>query len=856
MKICPACGFTSDGDVKFCIKCGAVMAEQSDIPGAAAMPLNEAYKGDETEIYGGSAEQYTAQTGTEYAAQPAGEYQVQPGVEYAAQPGTDYQSQPAADYQSQPAAEYEAQPVSEYQSQPGAEYGAQPAAEYASQPAAEYQSQSGTDYAAQPTGEYSAQAGTEYASQPATDYQSQPAAESQSQPAAEYGAQPAAENQSQPSVTYCPACGAPSQDPESLFCESCGASLSQGSAGAGAGSSSGAAGGKKPVRPWIIVAAAAVLILLAGGAFLLFGRRGAKANIHAAVYMKDGELYYNSLKKNAESLEVAERLFEDDNVWFNPAEYSTYLTRDGKKLFYPDRCDGEDWSYTLYYRNPARPDAEPVKVDSDVRYYKVGENEDCLVYIKGSSRDEESDVYYYDMKEKMKLGTYTGFLNVADDGKKVIFIDDDGKLYYRAAKAENKEKIDSDVADVDYASEDLSTVYYMKEDDDVLYRWTYGKDSEKLIRDVDEVVSVAEDGGVYYYGPSELDVRDFIYDDKKESDAAMKEPTAPERPSWMDKNYDKLYEEYEKDLAAYEEQMEAYYEKLSRDEIRDKLDSMSEEDAAMNDLRPLYYFNGKESIMLAEAAGEVRQTQNRPEKSSLVYTQYDTSEASVSLSEIGWYFDKYTVLGKIYEHPVYSCAVGQNAVELDMERCYPAAVSDKEIYVAEPYDTEDGDEEESGDLYRISITGDKPGEPEFVDDDVAYKDCGLIDDHLMYFKDCRENRSGATEGDLYMDGEFVDSDVYTSQARYDDDQDRLMYLTDFNREKNKGELRIWKNGKTETAAEDVSGFVFETVRSGVLYLGDYSVKKGEGTLYYYDRGKSEEIDDDVTSIIFVRSNKD
>jgi len=650
----------------------------------------------------------------------------------------------------------------------------------------------------------------------------------------------------------CPNCGTPITDADCMFCENCGAPMKE----AGIQGADNAIPqavpddkekkGRSKIVPVVIIVLAVVVV---AGIILLF-TKGGKGGAKAAVYVKNGEYYYNSLKNNADSFELTDNLSDESDVAPSMASSYLYLTEDGRKLFYPDDFSTRDYTFTLYYCDPTRPDDDPVKIDKDVAYYNVSENEDGLIYCKGSY-SENQDLYYYDFKDKTKIDTDIISFRISKDAKQVIYIDEDRKLF-RKEVGKDKEKIDSDVSGISYVSDDFSTVYYSKLDDDVLYRCVQGKDKERLIKDVRSVISITEDGCVYYYGNCELDLKNLISDEKKAADAAFEIPEEPEYPSWTDKNYDKLYEQYEKDWDAYMEALDEYYNVQSRDAVREQLAQAIENNDLSTYVCSLYCFDGQESTLLAEAVSMNDRTwKNYDEKGRLIYTAYDVPKAVADISEMS-YFSIDDIMYKLCEDPVSYCAVVNASYELDAEDILAADIFDDRVYYLDCTDEDD----QTGDLIRINIEKNNLGKAECLGEDVTPIGIRFYDNQYTYFKDVETNRSGTEEGDLYVNGEYVDSDACVFLGSYNKHDDKVHYVTDYNQQKRRGELKCWKNGKTETLAEDVADSSRAGKDAGNLILGDFSIKRNKGTLYYLENGKSREIDDGVEMIVVPRRKQE
>ncbi|MBQ4066172.1 MAG: hypothetical protein IJD22_00885, partial [Clostridia bacterium] len=136
------------------------------------------------------------------------------------------------------------------------------------------------------------------------------------------------------------------------------------------------------------------------------------------------------------------------------------------------------------------------------------------------------------------------------------------------------------------------------------------------------------------------------------------------------------------------------------------------------------------------------------------------------------------------------------------------------------------------------------GKAELVDEDVYTGSVYFIgDSKLLYFKDVEDY-----EGDLYINGKNIDSDVYVyySMIRYTDDT--VYYVTDYDDEDGCGTLKMTTGKKGVKLYDDVHSF--SLLPDGtVVFLYDYSDKHFTGELYYCSGKKAKKIDEDVSCIV-------
>ena len=156
------------------------------------------------------------------------------------------------------------------------------------------------------------------------------------------------------------------------------------------------------------------------------------------------------------------------------------------------------------------------------------------------------------------------------------------------------------------------------------------------------------------------------------------------------------------------------------------------------------------------------------------------------------------------------------------------------------------DEKDYGELYRISITDGVIGKPEVCDSDVYTGYFYFVSDNqFAYFKDCKDDK-----GDLYINGERIDYDVRVYGITVFADQNKVLYFTDWNNEKEYGTLKINQDGETTKIADDAHSY--SVIPDGrVLYLYDYSLNYNKGELHEWDNEEVRKIDDDVFAVLPV-----
>ena len=629
----------------------------------------------------------------------------------------------------------------------------------------------------------------------------------------------------------------------------------------------------------VAIAAAVIvlLILLFSGIGSLFSGKG---GVDGALYLKDNEIVFSDYSKKG-TFELTSDLYADEDAEGSYYVYQTVFSKDGKKVFYPDKItateDGYAASYSLYCRNVNKPKKEAVKVDSNVESYTINEKGTKVIYTKG----DDSDLYISDLKDKEKIDSDVRNFYVSDDFKTVIYVTyEDGESNVYIWNGKDKEKIAGEISDLCKVDDDFKTIYYTKEDS--LYMHKISGDKEKIASDVCNVVKIYDSGEVYYTEEvvDSFKASDYVDDDMKAADAELKEPEYPEYPDWdpperpdyvwrsdydSDEEYDKAYEQYEKDCEAYEEvydlyedeyekleeeyydlvdeyydASEAYNEKESRDDLRESL----KEESIERTTYTLCYFDGKAKKTVLEGLSSSYCYDYADEKAVALFDVYASSDVEkVKLSEIDYAYEVSDMVQEaMYEATEKYIVIADKATVIKAEAPSYATMLDDGSAV---YFLDNVNEEGEGDLYKVAISKNKAADPKKIDSDVS--DCRYFtteNNKLVYFKDVNEEE---TSGEMYIDGDKIASDVYPYRCSYIDDT--IYYYTDWDAEDGCGTLNQY-NGKEKKISDDVYDFGFDG-NGNLLYLYDCSSKSGKGTLFRYNGKKAKQVDEDVTDILYV-----
>lgn len=599
---------------------------------------------------------------------------------------------------------------------------------------------------------------------------------------------------------FCPECGAPMAANDS-FCENCGAKVEPAAAAknrfagllgkADAGLTAVSKKINVPAKYLKLGLAAVALILVVAIVVSIFSGLSAKNNY--ALYIKDGELYYAEMPKG-KPVEVSE----------DGGSYSARLSKNGKNLFYLDDYDSDDSTYTLFYRNITKEKSEPVKLDSGIKSYNwtLSENGKTVVYIKNDN------LYTHNLKENKKIASDVEDFYCSADCKTIWYLadyeeneeeDEDGYITYEVSytlyKYNGKDSTEVDEGEINICgiSKDGDDILYELDGD--LYLKKGKKDKEKLASNAEACI-MYEDGSFYYtVAGDEISAWDIIEDDVKDN--------------------------------------------TDYDYLRDYLKEQTDDSPVGN----LYYYNGKESKLVAE--GIVTDSDDFSYETAVIaYNAVEGGElptmklsdyANDSYSAMEEWRDELTEMTKLY------IAVKDNASVVDLEEVSDVSISSdgKTAYAL----TEVDDEEYVGTLHKITLSGKKIKKTEKIDTDVSYGYNGFVGNYYVYFKDVKDY-----EGDMYIDGKEVDTDVYVYGCDYCEETNTMIYYVDYNESKDQGTLKQYKKGKVTKIQDDVHEAVF-TPEGEILYLYDYS--KGEGELFVWTGKKAAKLDDEVSDILYV-----
>lgn len=330
----------------------------------------------------------------------------------------------------------------------------------------------------------------------------------------------------------------------------------------------------------IIPFVAAILILAVGiGIFSSHVSNQEKKNV--MLYYKDGAVYLGS--NRFESVKLFEAAEGYDSV-------GVVYSEDCKKLFFTtDRTETGDYTLKCIDTNKTE---DVVTVSKNVTNYQISADGKTVVYVKGGT------LYKSDLDKSQKIMDKVASYSVSQNGKKVVFLTRDSKLYM--LKGDEKTKIASDVSSfVKSSADNFSNIHYVKDGNLYLYD---GKNNKKIADNVAYVVGTYKSGAVHYVKAkqSTVTLADFIEDDMKENDAKF---TADANAS-------------------------ALQQKQLRDQIRAQAKNM----ILQINLADLYYYNGSKEVLVTDTLTGIT---NVSDKKAIAYTAYSAEEMQkIRISEI------------------------------------------------------------------------------------------------------------------------------------------------------------------------------------------------------------------------------
>ncbi len=472
---------------------------------------------------------------------------------------------------------------------------------------------------------------------------------------------------------------------------------------------------------------------------------------------------------------------------------------------------------------------------------------------------DNSDIAYADLAFEPLL---------LSDGKTLIYPDkineygNEYTLYVRNVQSLKKDpvKIGDSISSVKIPESEKFILY--KEDGN-LYKHDFSE-KQKIASDVTSY-TMSGDGKVIYF--IDDDSKLYIKSGNKEK---VKIASDVDSICYVNSKYDTVYFSEKGDEGRY-----IYYSKNGKEKVKFASDVMSLK--AMydsgeayytkydkNDGDVLYYNDGKEEIKLVEQVDSVTRYSD---SAKIVISAYEDDDE---------------------EDMIYYFASKENLTKLDAENATKISFSDdgKTLYYLNDYDNDDY----TGDLTKVSVSGNTPKNYEVLDGDVntytliestciykkdkddgvftlcidgkeiAKEVCDLVDyynDHkvLLYFTEPDEDDETATLN-IYngKKSKVVDTDVCDNYVTYNVETKAVYYFIDYDEKDDEGTLKCYKNGKASVIAHDVYHYSILDGKK-LVYETEYDDENYTTTLMYYDGRKSKTLCEDVENYNIVEGDK-
>lgn len=654
---------------------------------------------------------------------------------------------------------------------------------------------------------------------------------------------------------FCPYCGA-QNEADAVFCCSCGQNMSEdGETGLEVVDKP-----KKGKKIVLAVAGVAAIAVVGVFAFKFIGGLGDKDKANYMAYIKDKNLMQidmDSRKKMPLELErnASER---DGRVSASYIQYS----KDGKYVCYPS--DFDEYSYRLNVRRADKKKAESVRIDSNVQDYKLAD--DNMIYYV----NDDGTLYRSDLKgNSEKIASDVENFVLSKDCKEILWMEDgdDGyDLYHRETNLKKDEQKIAKNIRTRYYSKDFKKVVVWQ--DDELVQITNLKDEKKIASDVSSIAYIDVENERYYYTKEEerdISAADIVEDDCKAEDAKVKEPKEEDfqeeviKKTWSGK-YEKVKET---DWDKYDEARSAYYKVESRDEIRDELDTY---EFTVN-AQDLYCSTAKDEKLVQENYSYLVSVSTEEKNKGFVYVASDMENAEkVKLSELSYIGDvQYRYENMISDSQMtYVAKDGKELQAFEGNATEGAFDDDGTIYIATTVETKKAakkseEEDEYGyeddyetsyrtDLICLTVGKDKV-DSKVVEEDIESLE--LAKGGNVYY--VAEMSKKGNKGELFCNGESIDSDVTPHSVHSIKDSDAVFYTADRSSDGDSAALKMYDGKKAKEVADDVFQY-YVMGEKEIAVLVDYSTKRYEGELkLYVGKEQLKDLDSDVQWIIGGRT---
>ena len=528
---------------------------------------------------------------------------------------------------------------------------------------------------------------------------------------------------------------------------------------------------------------------------------------------------------------------ENDGTRIDTSVLRYSVNSSASVVTYVKAGDNELYRYSL-------KNGEKSKIDSNVRSFLVTDDGKKIIY-----NNSDDSIYFYssDTDSKEKIDSNAAIKYCSND-LSVLYYTKGDKLY-RKAEGEDKVKIASDVQTV-----------YMVYDDDKIYYTRLPENGEVHLMDYVEDDMKDTDAHVtepvypeypnypnYPTYPSRP--YRFRYDSQAEYEKALEEYNkAVEKYEGeverYNKEVEKLKNEYDAAVEKYYDNYSKYWDKVSRDSLRDFLKEASLDKS----IGVLCCHDGTEEKILSSSFCGFSAVSSG--SAVMVFSAYMPDPSfSVKLSEVQDANDVRDRVNEALFSETEEFIAADDSVSIlpGIDSSYMMIDDNGENLYYIVWD----EGEEEGKLYSAAISGGTIQSPELYDTDV--NTMMILNGELAYWKELDYDASYIGKGELYIDKDRVDYDIVYESVEYSEALDAVIYLTDID-SKGIGTLKVYKNGSAEKIADDAADHCV-LPNGKIIYLCNYNINRNIGELYVYSGGRTEKVNDDVVAIFKISDDK-
>ncbi len=544
------------------------------------------------------------------------------------------------------------------------------------------------------------------------------------------------------------------------------------------------------------------------------------------LYIRNNDV---KMKENGER--KSKSLVSADKIYTGEEGKHVVLTVDGKYIFFATENSGKESGFDLCYQETIDPDskkepqAEIVRIDSDVREYKIHPSGQFVLYLKGNR------LYISDLEESSIIAINVSEFYLSKNNQQVIYYKTDGSVYTCSTTGNHRPVlVDSGVQKVLSEKNEYAKIYYMKNNN--LYLKEMDHSRELLAEMVLDAIMLEED---VYFVQQEVRVfrmQEIFADDKASFDALQKAPLLGDFFFW-DEDGRKVI-----DKASYHQAVAEYEEKRLRDSIRDYFI----ENPIAQAQYALYRIERGNARKVDEGLTEYALRYNSS-KNTIVYKKNVLPEEKAKLGD----FHTVEAAKKQAENHLKGATIGLGVLQKDKKpyvalKEFPAGAIEISLDGKYFYCLDDIKENKKGTLLRYNITS------------KAFKNRTVLKESVTDFtidgadSDVAIVYDGAEMGICMGRDYYHLSDYATHQFFYVDET--LYFIDDYNEKTLAGRLQRFRNGKIKTIDYNVYRFDVRNLKT-VAYIKNYNTDFGCGDLYLKSGNrKKEKVDICAKTILY------